>query len=220
MDGVASQKEIKLSNNFSRFAAYLIDTSILAIPNVIVLIFLILYILVLDIYYPGNLKLNILHTTITVTAILLGVLILILNFLYYSHFLSKKGQTWGMSYLGIKLKKEDGNLLSFKEALLRHTVYSVLPSTLTISSLIPIFGPILTIPLLLLIPSYLYCFYDKKRQNIYDKIHDVIYISVNENYKRIFIAIAINLFGLFLIALLFIILIFTYLYKRGPIQLF
>ena len=81
--------------------------------------------------------------------------------LYFSIF-NSKGQTLGHKVVGIKIEKEDGSQLTFADAFVRHIVFSILNS----------------IPFLNLIN--LFALIDAKKQNLYDKIGNVVYRPVNE----------------------------------------
>lgn len=89
-----------------------------------------------------------------------GVFILVQT-IYFSYF-NSQGQTLGHKVLGITIQKEDGTNLSFGEALIRHVVFLIINS-------IPVVNFI-----------NLFALIDSKKQNLYDKLANVIYKPANE----------------------------------------
>jgi len=85
----------------------------------------------------------------------------IIGALYFPIF-NSKGQTLGHKVVGIKIEKEDGTQLTFADAFVRYIVFSILNS-------IPFLN---FINLLALI--------DAKKQNLYDKIGNVVHRPINE----------------------------------------
>jgi uncharacterized RDD family membrane protein YckC len=180
---------------YSRLASFLIDALILSIPTFIVFM---LGIVIFSVFIGNPLNLitqgnntNPIGNQLTIKELevylpifsLIGILFMILlssvvPLLYYAYFQSKTGQTWGMRIVGIKIIKEDGSLLSFNEAFARFFIYSLGSAIAGVLSYVPVVGGILSSIASICWSGW--CLYDKKKQNLYDKIFNNIYVSENE----------------------------------------
>ena len=101
---------------FSRFIAWLVDN--FAIAVIAFLLSLLLSVLTGITRGSDSFLLRALTGTL---AVMLGFGILILQFLYFGYFWNKNGQSIGMKLTGIKVIRQDGNLMSYVRAALRGT---------------------------------------------------------------------------------------------------
>ena len=92
---------------------------------------------------------------------LIGGVFLLIQTIYFSYF-NSQGQTLGHKVLGINVRKEDGSNLTFGEALIRHVVFLIINS-IPVVNLLNLFALI-----------------DSKKQNLYDKLANVVYKPANE----------------------------------------
>jgi len=106
------------------------------------------------------------------------ILTLIFGLVYFAYFQSKDGQTLGMRIIGTKITNEDGSLPSFIEASIRYIIYNAVALVLILLILIPILGW-LAYPILAFL-WFGWCLFDKKKQNVYDKVFNNIYVPQNE----------------------------------------
>lgn len=150
------------ASNLTRFAAYLIDSFILGIVTAIFYFIL--------------------------TANSAQVVGFITALVYFGYFLSTTGQTVGMKFLGIKISKEDGTLLNFGLAAVRHFLFGII-TTFTLGV------------------GALWALWDGKKQTLYDKIFHTCYYSVNENKTAAKWVIGLNCCGCFLIPVIILVLI-------------
>jgi len=156
----------KYAKLYSRFASYIVDNILLSI--VIGVVSGVIFLISSQISPSFQL-------IFTIVGLLLPLVILIA---YPTYFLSSSGATLGMKLVGIKTTKENGNLLTIRESLIRNTVYLLMVFFVTVIQIIPIIGLIIS---LILYPLFFtYCLKDSKKQNLYDKIFNNIYISDNE----------------------------------------
>lgn len=92
---------------------------------------------------------------------LIGGVFLLIQTIYFSYF-NSQGQTLGHKVLGLNIRKEDGSNLTFGEALIRHVVFLIINS-IPVVNLLNLFALI-----------------DSKKQNLYDKLANVVYKPANE----------------------------------------
>jgi uncharacterized RDD family membrane protein YckC len=162
------QEENKVPNsqtyasNLTRFAAYIIDALILGLTSAVL--------------------------SIVVGANGSQALALILGLAYFGYFLSKEGQTPGLKFLGIKVTKEDGTLLNFGLAAVRHFVFGLV-SAFTLGI------------------GVLWALWDNKKQTLYDKIFHTCYYSVDEKTGRAKWTIGLSCCGCLLFPIIIVILV-------------
>jgi uncharacterized RDD family membrane protein YckC len=112
-----------LARVYSRLAAYLIDTIIIALISIPVAIIAGLVIILVGAGTAASLTAVNLSVLSIPAIIILGIASTIIMWLipstYYAYFQSKSGQTPGLKFIGIKLTSEDGSLVNFWRALLR-----------------------------------------------------------------------------------------------------
>lgn len=150
------------ASNLTRFAAYLIDALILGILTALF--------------------------SIILSANSAQAVSLIAGLAYFGYFLSTTGQTVGMKFLGIKISKEDGTLLNFGLAAVRHFLFGII-TTFTLGV------------------GALWALWDGKKQTLYDKIFHTCYYSVNENKTAAKWVIGLNCCGCFLIPVIILVLV-------------
>ena len=102
---------------FSRFIAWLVD--FFAISVIAVLLGLLVGGLFGLVRSSDSFLLSALFGTLGVIVVFA---IIILQFLYFGYYWSKDGQSLGMKLTGIKVVRQDGNLMSYVRAALRGTV--------------------------------------------------------------------------------------------------
>lgn len=162
----------KLAQPYSRFAAFLINQYIILIPCLgffgVTFLNLLPYLQDLGELNPEK-NYNLL--ILSIFAIAFGIFLIILKgtleIFYITYFHFKSGQTPGMKYMGIKIVNSQGQLLSFSQALIRHLIFAFM----SLLGLFLIFLPFLN----------LWCIWDSKKQNLYDKMFETFYI---ENIKQ------------------------------------
>jgi uncharacterized RDD family membrane protein YckC len=137
---------IQYSKWYTRTAAYFIDS-----------IILVLAISLLQL--PITISLGLAEVPEYVDGIITYINSLILTTIYYYYFLTKDGTTPGLQYLGLKIVKEDGSLLSTGDTVVRTLIFNIL---LLIS--------IITIP------------FNSKKQGIHDLV--VKSICINNQQKE------------------------------------
>ena len=183
---------LNLGKKSSRLGAYLIDGLIIGVPFSLIFTLLIVgsfFYLAATNGTPSSAD-AMASVIIAVVAIFAFLAIFVCQFIYFGYYLSKKGQTPGMKYIGIKAVKADGNLLTLSEALIRHLTFIFALGFASGFQIIPFIGPLISLAVQFLIWGW--CLFDKKQQNIYDKINDVIYVSENENQTRARWAVGLN----------------------------
>ncbi len=101
---------------FSRFIAWLVDIFAMV---VIAILFGVLLAGLMSITSGSDSFL--LSAAAGTLAVIVWFSILILQFLYFGYYWNKSGQTIGMKLTGIKVVRQDGNLMSYVRAALRGT---------------------------------------------------------------------------------------------------
>jgi uncharacterized RDD family membrane protein YckC len=173
----------KLARVYSRLAAYLIDILIITLLSIPVAIIAGLIIILIGAGTAASLTaLN--STALALPAIIImGFAVIIITWLipasYFAYFQSRNGQTPGLKFIGIKLTSEDGSLLTFGRAFVRAFVGVTLISIINTGiGMIPYAGSFLSLVIGALWVGW--CIFDKKAQNLYDKMFKTIYVSENE----------------------------------------
>ena len=173
-----------LARVYSRLAAYLIDILIITLLSIPVAVVAGLIVILIGAGTAASLTaLN--ATALALPAIIImgfaGIIITwLLPSTYFAYFQSKNGQTPGLKFIGIKLTSEDGSLLTFGKAFLRAFVGVTLVSIINAGiGMIPYIGSFLSLVIGGLWVGW--CIFDKKAQNLYDKMFKTIYVSENEN---------------------------------------
>jgi len=184
MDQVESKNYARV---YSRLAAYLIDYLIIILISLPVAILVGLVMVLVGVSTAASLTaMNFSGLTFPAVIILSIAAIVIMGLIpsiYFAYFQSKNGQTPGLKFIGIKLISESGELLSFGKALLRSLVAVTLVSAInSILSLIPYVGSVAGLILWAIWVGW--CIFDKKAQNLYDKMFKTIYVSTNEETGR------------------------------------
>lgn len=98
---------------------------------------------------------------VTVGSAIGSLIHLIGSFGYFAYFLPKDGTTPGLKYLGLKITKEDGSLLTTGESLVRTLVFSLI-------SFINLIAILVT----------------QKRQGVHDMVYNTICVKVDEQESR------------------------------------
>lgn len=142
------------ASNLTRFASYLVDSLILGLLTAVI--------------------------SVLAGANSAQTIVYLISIAYFGYFLSTTGQTLGMKFLGIKVVKEDGSLLNFGLAAVRHFVFGLV-SFFTLGI------------------GILWALWDPKKQTLYDKIFHTQYIPENENTSRAKWVIGLNCCGCLLI---------------------
>ena len=177
---------MNLAHRHSRLAAYLIDTIIIALISTPVAIIAILTVILVGAGTVSSLTAVNLSVLAIPAKIILGIASIVIMWLipsvYYAYFQSKNGQTPGLKFIGIKLISEDGSLLNFWRAFFRTFVAVTLISIISnLLGLIPFVGIGALLSLVAFAVWIGWCVFDKKAQNLYDKMFKTIYVSENEN---------------------------------------
>ena len=161
---------LNIASPTSRFAAFLVDSILCAIIPVIIHLILspvsaLLFFFSYS-YFTGEGQFPLYMYPLLFIAnffayILVPILFPAISLIYFAYF-NSKGQTLGQKLLGIKIEKEDGSLLKYKEAFLRHIYFNIL-------YILPIVGYI-----------NFYFLFNSKRQNVYDLKYKVVVKPVDE----------------------------------------
>lgn len=114
-------KQFEYSKNYTRTAAYIIDSLILFTASA-------------TLQLPITISLGLYGVPDYVDFIITYIISLILHTIYFTYFLTKDGTTPGLNYLGLKILKEDGSLLSVGDVIIRTLFFNIffLISILTI----------------------------------------------------------------------------------------
>lgn len=102
---------------FSRFIAWLVDMFAMAVIAIL-----------LGVLLAGLLSITsgsdsfLLSAAAGTLVVIVWFAILILQFLYFGYYWNKSGQSIGMKLTGIKVVRQDGNLMSYVRAALRGTI--------------------------------------------------------------------------------------------------
>jgi len=160
---------------YSRLAAFIIDNLILGIPFYLI-------------FFGGAAVIGVATSDLSdlvteFSAIFFGIVLisifLLINLVYFSYLQSKSGQTWGMRFIGIKLTNQNGELLSFKDALIRNLFVILVPSVI---SIIPFLGNFLY--LAYMVALIIFVLVAKNNQGFHDKIVKAIYQTADEKIQR------------------------------------
>lgn len=203
---VQKEESTKSSHNipkwYSRLAAHFIDSLLLGVVGGLIIL-------------PISFLVGIISPTgaLTFGVVVSSIVGLAICTLYYAYFHSKDGQTPGMKFIGLKIAKNNGELLSFSNALLRSMIFfapiilvnmftNFTPVTLApfIISITGIYPAIIAITILL----------DKKNnQGFHDKVFGAVNTSLNENIKRakVTTSTCLGCLGLFIVSMI-VLLIF------------
>jgi len=161
---------------YTRFAAYLIDSLLFVLILLFPIFTLSVIFGMIAVALPKSAWLVTLLTSVS-SSILLTIL--------FSYFQSKSGQTWGMKFLGIKLNKTNGELLSFQEAFIRNSIALLPFGLLNGIEFLSIFS---SVYLIIVGVSILI---DKNHQGFHDKAVSATYSKLEENTKRAKLTIGI-----------------------------
>lgn len=140
--------KVQYSKWYTRTAAYFIDSIILGLAISLIQL-------------PITILLGLAEVPEYVDGIITYFNAIILTTIYFYYFLTKDGTTPGLQYLGLKIVKEDGSLLSPGDTIVRTIIFNIL---FLIS--------IVTIP------------FNSKKQGIHDLVVKSICIKDNEKETR------------------------------------
>ncbi len=169
-------EDLKFAKPLARLAAYLIDKSIIFVSQM-------LCVFAITIENTSNFD----YWQSQFFQIIIYILLFLPNILYYAFFLPREGYTPGYKFLGLKIIKEKGNVLSGKEAALRAFVH-LLPYMELVDSISILFS--------------------KKKQGVHDMAVESVCINTEDKEGRAIWVIIGWLIG----AVLFLIIPIMYLF--------